>query len=93
MMVLDLALDNAGPPLAISLTASDLVGPGSHISANSVSISPSNFTLFPEASAEIEVTVSAPPDARPGLYTGTLSASGDEPFIVVLEAEVGQSGV
>ena len=88
-MVLDLALDNAGPPLAISLTASDLVGPVSYISANSVRVSPSDFTLFPDASAEVKVTVSAPPDARPGLYTGTLSASGDEVFIVAFEAEVG----
>jgi hypothetical protein len=88
-MVLDLALDKDGPRLAISLTASDLVGPVSQISANLVRVSPSALTLLPDASAAVEVMVSAPPEAPLGLYSGTLSASGDEAFTLVFEAEVG----
>jgi hypothetical protein len=88
VMVLDLALDKGGPPLAVSLTAGDLVGPASRIPADLVRISPSTITLFPDASAEVEVTVSAPRDARPGVHAGTISGTGDEAFIVVLEAEV-----
>jgi hypothetical protein len=88
-MVLDLALDKNGPPLAISLTASDLVGPVSQIPAHSARVSPSTLTLLPGASAEVGVTVCVPPDAAPGVYSGSLSASGDEVFTVVFEAEVG----
>jgi hypothetical protein len=54
-----------------------------------VRVSPSALTLLPDASAAVEVTVSAPPEAPPGLYSGTLSASGDEAFTLVFEAEVG----
>ncbi len=87
-MVLEMAVDEGTPPITISLTASDLVGPGSRISAESVQISPSTLTLFSGISAEVAVTVLAPADARPGVYTGTLSATGDETFAVGIQAEV-----
>ena len=37
---------------------------------------------------EVTVTVLAPPDARPGLYAGILSATGDETFAIGIQAEV-----
>lgn len=87
-MVLEMAVDEATPPITISLTASDLVGPGSRISAESVRVSPSTLTLFTGISADVTVTVLAPADARPGVYRGTLSATGDESFTVGIQAEV-----
>jgi hypothetical protein len=87
-MVLELTLDAGTTPLTISLAATDLVGPGSRITAESVRISPSTLTLSTGASAEVTVTVQAPPDARPGLYTGIISATGDETFGIGIQAEV-----
>jgi hypothetical protein len=34
------------------------------------------------------VTVQAPPDARPGLYTGALSATGDDTFAIGIQAGI-----
>ncbi len=87
-MVLELAFDADTPSVTISLTASDLVGPGSRIAAERVRVNPSTFILSNGASAEVTVTVMAPLDARPGLYTGTLSATGDEAFDITIQAEV-----
>src|SRR5438874_2400845 len=87
-MVLELALDEDTPSVTISLTASDLVGPGLRIPAEAVQICPSALTLFAGASAEVTVTVLAPPDARPGLYAGILSATGDDIFTIGVQAEV-----
>jgi hypothetical protein len=87
-MVLELALDEGTTSVTISLTASDLAGPGLPIPAESVQICPSTLTLFAGASAEVTVTVLAPPDARPGLYAGILSATGDETFAIGIQAEV-----
>jgi hypothetical protein len=87
-MVLNLAPEKGAPTLTISLTASDLIGAGSRIASESVRISPSILTLPAGASAEVTVTVLAPPDARPGLYAGTVSATGDEAFSVPFQAEV-----
>jgi hypothetical protein len=87
-MVLNLAPEKGAPPLTIRLTAGDLIGAGSRIASESVRISPSTLTLPAGASAEVTVTVLAPPDARPGLYTGTVSATGDEAFSVPFQVEV-----
>jgi hypothetical protein len=87
-MVLNLASEKGTPPLAVSLTASDLVGGSSRIASDSIRISPSTLTVPAGASADVTVTVLAPPDARPGLYAGTLSATGDETFSVPFQAEV-----
>jgi hypothetical protein len=87
-MVLELALDEGIAPVTISLAASDLVGPGSRITAESVRISPSTITLVTGASAEVTVTIQAPPNARPGLYIGTLSATGDDTFAIGIQAEI-----
>ena len=87
-MVLELALNEGTTSVTISLAASDLVGSDSRIAAESVGISPSTFTLFTGAFAEVTVTVQAPPDASPGLYTGSLSATGDDTFAIGIQAEV-----
>ena|SRR6266850_6117001 len=87
-MVLELQLDEGTPSVTIGLTASSLVGPGLRIPAESVQICPSALTLFAGASAEVTVTVLAPPDAPPGLYAGILSATGDETFTIGIQAEV-----
>ncbi|WOJ91214.1 hypothetical protein RZS28_08095 [Methylocapsa polymorpha] len=87
-MVLELALDEYASPLTINITASALVGAGSRIGVDSIWISPSTVTLRPAEPAQITVTIVAPLDARPGLYVGTLSATGDETFVAPLQAEI-----
>jgi hypothetical protein len=87
-MVLSLASEWGAPPMTISLTPSDLVAGSSRIPANSIRISPSTVTVSSGISTEVAVKVLAPPGARPGVYTGTISATGDETFSVPFQAEV-----
>jgi hypothetical protein len=87
-MVLNLASEKGTPPLAVSLTASDLVGGSSRIASDSIRISPSTLTVPAGASAEVTVTVLAPTHVRPGLYAGTVSATGDESFAIPFQVEV-----
>lgn len=87
-MLLELALEPGEAPLTLGLAASDLVGPGGRIPAGAVRISPASLTLRPDAPAEVEVSVTAPPDAAPGRYAGTLSATGGETFALPFEAEL-----
>ena len=87
-MVLDLASEKGTPSLAVSLTASDLVGGGSRIASELIRISPSTLTVPAGASAEVTVTVLAPPGVRPGVYTGTISVTGDEFFAIPFQVEV-----
>jgi hypothetical protein len=87
-MVLDLALEEGAPPLRVSLSASDLVADGARMPSQSIEIVPSTLTVPVDASAEVTVTVLTPPDARPGLYAGTLSVTGDDRFLAPFEAEV-----
>jgi hypothetical protein len=87
-MLLELALDTGSPARTISLTPSDLSGTGSRIASDSIGISPSTLTLRTGAPADITVTVRAPPGARPGLYAGTVSATGDESFEIPFQVEV-----
>ena len=87
-MILELALDDGSPARAINLAASDLSGAGSRIAPDSIRISPSTLTLQAGAPADITVTVRAPPGARPGLYAGTVSVTGDESFAIPFQVEV-----
>jgi hypothetical protein len=87
-MVLELALDKGLPAQKINLAASDLVGDASRIASDSIQVSPSTLTLPPGAPADITVTVQAPPGARPGLYAGTVSATGDESFAIPFQVEI-----
>jgi hypothetical protein len=87
-MVLSLAPERGAPPLTISLTAGDLVAGCSRIASDSIRISPSTLTVVAGDSADVTVTVLVPADARPGLYGGTLAATGDEAFSVLFQAEV-----
>ncbi len=87
-LILELALDEGTASVKVSLAASNLIGPGSRIAAESVRISPSTITLSTGAPAEVTVTVQAPADARAGLYTGTLSATGDDTFAIGIQAEI-----
>lgn len=87
-IVLELALDRDLPARTIRLAASDLLSPGSRIASDSVRVAPSRFTLPAGGSIDITVTVQAPPDARPGLYAGTVSATGDEIFVIPFQVEV-----
>jgi hypothetical protein len=88
-MVLDLSLEEGAPPLRVSLSASDLIADGARMPSQSIEIAPSTLTVPAGASAEVTVTILTPPDARPGLYAGTLSVTGDEHFSAPFEAEVG----
>ncbi|TDL72393.1 hypothetical protein E2L08_16870, partial [Palleronia sediminis] len=72
-MLLDLALEPGEGPVTVTLSAGDMVGPGGRIPAGAVHISPASLTLRSGAPAEVEVAVSAPADAAPGRYAGTLS--------------------
>jgi hypothetical protein len=87
-MVLSLASEKRTPTLAVKLTASDLVGGSSRIASDSIGISPSTLTIPAGASEEVTVTVLAPPDVPPGLYAGTISATGDESFAISFQVEV-----
>jgi hypothetical protein len=87
-MVLELALDKGLPAQKINLAASDLVGAASRIGSDSIQVSPSTLTLPPGAPADITVTVQAPPGARPGVYAGTVSATGDESFAIPFQVEI-----
>jgi hypothetical protein len=87
-MVLELALDNGSPARAISLAASELSGAGSPIAPDSIWINPSTLTLRAGAPADITVTVRAPSGARPGLYSGTVSVTGDESLAIPFQVEV-----
>ena len=87
-MVLELALDGASPACTVDLAASDLTGAGSRIGSNSVRISPSTLTLPIGAPADVAVTVQAPPEARPGLYAGTIFATGEETFAIPFQVEI-----
>jgi hypothetical protein len=87
-MVLELALDRNLPARKIGFAASDLVSADSRIDSGSVCIAPSTLILPAGGSADITVTVEAPPAARPGLYVGTVSAIGDETFAIPIQVEV-----
>jgi hypothetical protein len=87
-MILELMVDEGTASVTISLAASNLIGPGSRIAAESVRISPSTISLSTGVPAEVTVTVQVPPDARPGLYTGALSATGDDTFAIGIQAEI-----
>jgi hypothetical protein len=87
-MVLELALDRDLPTRTISFAASDLVSAGSRIDSDAVRIAPSSLTLPTGGSADITVTIQVPPDARPGFYAGTVSATGDEIFAIPVQVEV-----
>lgn len=87
-MVLSLTPENGAPPMTINLRASDLVAGASRIAAASIRISPSNLTVAGGSAVDVTVTVAAPPDARQGVYAGTISATGDESFSVPFQAEV-----
>jgi uncharacterized membrane protein len=67
---------------------SDLVGDSARIPSHSIEIVPSTLTVSAGASAEVTVTIVTPLDTRPGLYTGTISVTGDDNFSVPVEAEV-----
>lgn len=88
VMVLELALHEGSPVRTINLAASDLVGARSRIASDSIRISPSTLTLPPDVPADITVMVQAPAEARPGLYAGTVFATGDESFVVPFQVEV-----
>jgi hypothetical protein len=88
-MVLDLTLEKGAPPLRVSLSATDLVAGRARIPSHSIEIVPSSLTVPVGASAEATVAILTPLDARPGLYAGTLSVTGDDHFSVPFEAEVG----
>lgn len=87
-MTLDLALEEAGSPVAVSLSASDLVGPAGRIPAAAIRIAPASLTLSPDGAAPVEVTVHAPAQASPGRYAGTLVVTGDERLVLPIEAVV-----
>jgi hypothetical protein len=87
-MVLELALERASPACTINLAASDLIGAGSWIGSKAVRISPPTLTFSTSAPADVTVTVQAPSEARPGLYAGTVSATGDETFAIPFQVEV-----
>ncbi|WP_156898267.1 hypothetical protein [Methylocapsa acidiphila] len=87
-MVLSLTSERETPPITISLRPSDLVAGGSRIPANSIRIHPSTVTVSSGIPTDVTVKVMAPPDARPGVYAGTISATGDETFSVPFQAEV-----
>lgn len=87
-MVLSLTPESGAPRIRIDLMASDLVAGASRIAAGSVRISPSSLTVAAGAAEDVTVTVAAPPDARPGVYAGTISATGDETFSVPFQTEV-----
>ncbi len=87
-MVLDLALEKGAPPLTVRLSASDLVEDNRRIGSDAIRIAPSILTVPARASAEVTVTVQAPLDAQPGLYTGTLSVAGDENFSASFQVQV-----
>jgi hypothetical protein len=85
----EFALDGDGPPRTIRLAASDLVGPGSRIPAESIRIAPAMLALQPGSPAEVEISIAAPEGARPGMHVGVLTASGEEAFTCRIEAEIG----
>src|SRR5271166_4030021 len=87
-MVLELALDNDSPARTINLAASELSGTGSRIASDSIWISPSTLTLRAGAPADITVTVRAPPGAPSGLYSGTVTVTGDESLAIPFQVEV-----
>jgi hypothetical protein len=87
-MVLELALATGSPARSISLAASDLSGNDSRIASDSIWISPSTLTLQAGVPVDVTVTVRAPPGVRPGLYAGTVSATGDESFAIPFQVEV-----
>jgi hypothetical protein len=88
VMVLDLTLKKCAPPLRVSLSVSDLVADSARIPSHSIEINPSTLTVPAGASAEVTVTILTPLDTRPGLYTGTISVTGDDNFSVPVEAVV-----
>jgi hypothetical protein len=67
---------------------SDLVADSARIPSHSIEINPSTLTVPAGASAEATVTILTPLDTRPGLYTGTISVTGDDNFSVPVEAVV-----
>jgi hypothetical protein len=87
-MVLELTAEDGAGPLSVSLAASDLVGANARIPSDAIRVVPSSLTVPAGASADVRVTVAAPPGATPGLYAGTLSMTGDETFSAPFEAEV-----
>lgn len=87
-LTLDLALDDAGAPVAIRLMPGDLAGPGGRIPADALRVSPAALTLMPGAPMPVHVTIAVPPGTPAGRYAGLLAAEGDERLAIPIEVEV-----
>jgi hypothetical protein len=73
-------------PVAGPLAVSDLTGPGGRIPAGQLRLDPPALHLAPGQSADVTLTVTAPPALAPGRYQGRLTAPGFEAPIEVLIA-------
>jgi hypothetical protein len=87
-MTLELALEADGPPVAVTLSAGDLLGSAMRIPAPSVRILPPTVTLSPGATIPVDVTIDVPKDTLPGLYAGTVMLAGAEARAIAIEAEI-----
>lgn len=89
-LTVEIAVDNEGGPLELSLTSGDLRGPPGTfaIPADMVSIRPKQVRLAPGDDVDVVVTISVPLDTPAGLYRGRIAALGEEPVMLIIEIEV-----
>ena len=88
-LTLSLSADTKGGPVSVDFLPSDLCGPQANIiPATSLRVSPDSVLVQPGQSAEIVVSLDAPPDISPGLYRGKITGTGTEPTVLVVEFEI-----
>jgi len=83
-----IALQNDDPAeeTEYSLNVTDLISPsGSNIPASAVHINPSQKTIAPDGSVDVQIKINIPADTSPGIYTGPLELIGlDYPGAVLV---------
>lgn len=88
---LRMALENSGEETveAMHFLVSDLVtAKGLRISASDIGFAPAEVTIAPHGKAQVEIRVTVPADAEPGIYSGMLVASKLEQVRAVLSVSV-----
>ena len=91
-VTLEVSADINGGAMSLELAPGDLRDQnGAVIPADKIGVLPKHIDIAPGSSAQFVVEVLVPPDAKPGLYSGRVIGSGQEPVNFLIEIEVGQS--
>ena len=84
-----LSLSADDDPMELQFRPEEMRNPeGASISSSQVTVFPDKVSLQAGSDADVKVTLTPPPEAVPGLYSGRILAEGTEPAIFRIEFEV-----